>query len=397
MPPALSANNPQNLHIFGHVVVVVVLPSHQQQHNTSLHLLSLQLHAPPRTMLYRLKSLAIAATLLTSSTYALSPSEIPIDTPVSSLLTSANQHLAKGETNDALTYYDVAISRDPNNYLTFFKRGATYLSLGRTVQAQEDFDKVLLIKPGFEGALLQRAKIKSRNGEWDAARKDYELAGKTAGEGSEIAEIEEAKGAATLAYNAEKAGNWDECVSQAGAAIMVASKTLSLRQTRSHCRFEKGEVQEGISDLMHILQMQPGQTDPHLKISSILYYAMGDAERGLAQVRKCLHSDPDSKSCKKLYRSQKNVDKVLAKVKKSMDKRQFSTAVKPLMPSVDGSEPGLVAEVKDEIKTLKEAGTIPANAPNEFVARLVDMACEAYTEVGHLMRPVPCLLLTYHR
>jgi DnaJ family protein C protein 3 len=330
-------------------------------------------------MIIQLSALAFAATLLSSNSLvlALSASDIPADTPISSLLSSANAHLAKGETNDALTYYDVAISRDPKNYLTFFKRGATYLSLGKMAQAQQDFDKVLTIKPGFEGALLQRAKIKSRNGEWDNAKQDYEAAGKTGGE--EIAQLLEAQSAASLTAQAEKNGDWEECITQAGVAIVVANKNVSLRQSRSHCRFERGEMQEGISDLLHVLQMQPGLTNPHLTISSILFFALGDTERGTAQIRKCLHSDPDSKSCKKLHRQEKTVEKVLAKINKNFEKRQFSSAIKLLVPS--GEDAGLIKELKDTVASLKEAGTIPATAPNDLVFRVVEMACEAYTEV----------------
>jgi DnaJ family protein C protein 3 len=330
-------------------------------------------------MIIQISVLAFAASLLSSRSvvFALSTSDIPLDTPISSLLASANAHLAKGETNDALTYYDVAISRDPNNYLTFFKRGATYLSLGRTAQAQQDFDKVLTIKPGFEGALLQRAKIKSKNGEWEAAKVDYAAAGKTGG--SDMAELEEAQGAATLAVDAEKEGKWEECVTQAGIAIMVASRNLSLRHIRARCRFERGEVQEGISDLAHVLQMQPGLTDPHIQISAILFYALKDIDRGMAQIRKCLHSDPDSKSCRKLHKREKMIDKILAKIKKSLEKKQFAGAVKLLVQS--GEDPGLIQDIKDDVKELHQAGTIPAHAPNDLVALVVEMACEAYTEV----------------
>lgn len=330
-------------------------------------------------MIIQFSTLAFAASLLSSHSLvlALSASDIPSDTPVSSLLSSANALLANGETNDALTYYDVAISRDPNNYLTYFKRGATYLSLGRTSQAQQDFDKVLSIKPGFEGALLQRAKIKSKNGEWDAAKKDYIAGGKVSG--TEMAELEEAQGAASLAADAAKKGNWEDCVAQSGVAIMVASRNLSLRQLRARCRFERGEVQEGISDLAHVLQMQPGLTDPHLQISSILFYSLMDTERGMAQIRKCLHSDPDSKSCKKLHRREKVIEKDLTKINKFFERKQFSTAVKILVQTEEGQ--GLIQEVKDDVKGLREDGTIPANAPNNLIARVVEMACEAYTEV----------------
>jgi DnaJ family protein C protein 3 len=329
-------------------------------------------------MIVNLSVLAFAATLLSSKSLvlALSSSDIPPDTPISSLLASANAHLAKGETNDALTYYDVAISRDPQNYLTYFKRGATYLSLGRTAQATQDFDKVLTIKPGFEGALLQRAKIRAKNGEWDAAKEDYLVQG---GSTEELAELEEARGAATLALDAEKKYNWEECVAQSGVAIMVASKMLPLRKTRAHCRFERGEVQEGMSDLKHVLQMQPGMTEPHMQISGITFYALADLEHGIDQLRKCLHSDPDSKSCKKLYRREKTLDKELAQAKKFIEKNQYASAIKMLLPS--GEDLGLVQEIKDDVKELREAGTIPKQSPNDLVTRVVEMVCEGYHEV----------------
>ncbi|KAH6677521.1 hypothetical protein B0J14DRAFT_345144 [Halenospora varia] len=329
-------------------------------------------------MIVNLSVLAFAATLLSSNSLvsALSASDIPHDTPISSLLASANALLAKGETNDALTYYDIAISRDPQNYLTYFKRGATYLSLGRTALATKDFDKVLTIKPGFEGALVQRAKIKAKNGEWNAAKEDFEAHGNSA---EDLAQLEEAKGAAALAVAAEKAGNWEECVSHSGVGIMVASKLLSLRKTRAHCRFERGEVQEGMSDLKHVLQMQPGDIEPHMQISAITFYALADTEHGLDQLRKCLHGDPDSKACKKLYRRQKNLDKAFTQVKAKIEKRQFAGAVKLLLPT--GEDEGLVKEIKDDVKDLREAGTIPEHAPNDLVAKVVELVCQAYHEM----------------
>lgn len=343
-------------------------------------------------MFVNLSVLTFAATLLSSQTLvsALSPSDIPSDTPISSLISSANAHLAKGETNDALTYYDVAISRDPNDYLTFFKRGATYLSLGRMSQATSDFDKVLSIRPDFEGALLQRAKIRAKHAEWDAAAADYSKAGKAGS--AEVSEMEEAKGAAALAIDAERAGDWEKCVEHAGIAIMVASRSLSLRQTRVHCRFEKGEVQEGISDLAHVLQMQPGLTEPHMQISSILFYALRDTERAIKQVKQCLHADPDSKVCKKLHKREKQLEKQLAKVNKFFEKRQYASGVKLLVAS--GEDTGLIQDVKDDVKALREAGTIPAKAPNDLEARVVEMACEAYYEVSVLLHVSSWLVLT---
>ncbi|KAK6608207.1 DnaJ domain-containing protein [Botrytis cinerea] len=294
----------------------------------------------------KLSVLAFAATLLSSHSLvsALSANDIPSDTPISSLLASANAHLAKGETNDALTYYDIAIARDPSNYLSHFRRGAAYLSLGRMAQAAQDFDKVLTIKPGHEPALSQRAKIRAKNGDWENAKQDYLSLGASHGAEEELANLVEAQGAASLAMDAEKDQNWEECVTQAGAAIMVASKVVSLRKTRAHCRFERGEVQEGMSDLKHVLQMQPGLTDPHLRISTINFYGLGNWSR----------------------------------VRKYYEKHQYASGVKLLVPS--GEEVGLVQEIKDDIKEYREASIIPEHAPNHLLTQVVEMVCQAYHE-----------------
>lgn len=329
-------------------------------------------------MITRFSSAALGAVLLASPfALSLSPSEIPSDTPIASLVSSAKSNLAQGNANDALTYFDVAIQRDPNNYLTIFQRGATYLSLGKNAQAGRDFDKVLTIKPKFEGALLQRAKIKSKNADWKSAREDYETAGKTAG--PEIALLEEAEGAASLAAEAEKAGDWEGCVSHAGIAIMIASTSLGLRQMRARCRFERGEVLEGVSDLAHAVQISPGSTAPYLQMSSMLFYSVGDTDKGMEHIRKCLHSDPDSKACSKLYRQEKQVDKAMKQINALKGKRQFNSAVKLLVGV--GDESGLIQDVREAVDAGQKSGHIHKNSPDELYASLVELACELYTDV----------------
>lgn len=330
------------------------------------------------TMITRLSSLALGAVLLSSPlSHCISPSEIPSDTPIASLVSSAKSHLAQGNANDALTYFDVAVSRDPRNYLTIFQRGATYLSLGKNEKASQDFDKVLTIRPDFEGALLQRAKIKSRNADWVAAKEDYVRARKT--ESADFTQLEEAWGAASLASDAEKAGDWDSCVSHAGTAILVASTALDLRQIRARCRFERGEVLEGVSDLAHVLQISPSAVKPHMQISTMMFYSMADTDKGIEQMRKCLRSDPDSKTCSKLFRREKQLDKISKQASGLKEKRQFNSAVKLLVGTAE--DPGLMQDVKEDVKELKDAGYIHKNSPDFLYSNLVEMTCECYTEV----------------
>ncbi|KAH6614781.1 hypothetical protein B0J18DRAFT_309337 [Chaetomium sp. MPI-SDFR-AT-0129] len=327
-------------------------------------------------MLVRLSTLALAASILTTPSLVacLSASDIPADTPVSRLLASAQTHLSKGETGDALVYYDAAIARDPTNYLTFFKRATTYLSLGRTSQATDDFQKVLQLKPGFEGAHVQLGRLKARFGDWDTAKEHYEHARKV----EELAALEEAKGAAVLAEAAAQSENWEECIKQADDAILTASRALSLRELRASCAFERGAMERGIGDLQHILQMKPGDTAPHVKISAIQFYSLGELEDGMASIRKCLHSDPDSKECKRMLKVEKQVEKTIQKIIKALEKSQHMTAARHLVPSSDGD--GLIKEVKEQVQELRGAGVIPKAAGEALTSRLVEMACQAYYE-----------------
>ena len=339
-------------------------------------------------MITRLSYAALVATLLyTPIASCLSASEIPSNTPISSLVSSAKANLAKGNANDALTYFDAAIARDPDNYLTLFQRGAAYLSLGRNEKASLDFDKVLTIRPDFEGALLQRAKIQARNADWPAAKEDYVKAKKTTS--ADYARLEEARGAASLAMDAEKAGNWDECISQAGTAILVASKALNLRQLRARCRFEKGDVLEGVSDLTHALQISPSSIQPHMQISSMMFYSMADTDKGIKQMQKCLRSDPDSKACSKLYRREKDINKRLKQVASLKEKRQFNSAVKLLVGS--GDIKGLINEIEEDVKEAQAAGYIHSNSPNELHSDMVESVCDFYQEVRLVCPRLPTL------
>ncbi|KAF2641512.1 DNAJ domain-containing protein [Massarina eburnea CBS 473.64] len=335
-------------------------------------------------MILRLSSLALGLAATAPFAAALSSSDIPADTPVSQLIKDAGVKLATGNSQEALTYFDVAISRDPRNYLTFFRRGAAYLSLGKTKQAQHDFDKVLELKPGFEGALVQRAKIKARKADWSSARKDYAAAGKT----DEITQLEEAQSSALLADEAEKKGEWEACVTHAGAAIMVAGAAYDIRKTRARCRFERGEVVEGISDLQHLLQINTDDIKPHLQSSAMAFYSLGEAEKGVKHISQCLQSDPDNKVCMKLRRREKNIDKSLKKVKSYFEKRQFATASKLLVDRGE-DEPGLLKEVKQDFNDYVELGYIYKNAPQGLYQDLVEKTCEAYVEMNNLKKGTP--------
>jgi DnaJ homolog subfamily C member 3 len=337
-------------------------------------------------MIIRFPTLAFLGTILAFPFSGLCL-DIPPDTPVSSLVSSAKSYLARGAPYDALPFFDAAIARNPSDYITIFQRGATYLSIGKNAQASADFDSVLKLKPGFESALLQRAKIKARTADWQGAKADYAAAGK--GSGQEVKDLEEAEGASFLAAEAEKNHDWEGCINHVGVAIMTAGTALSLRQMRARCRFERGEVQEGVNDLAHVLQIHPSLVDPHLQISSMLFYSLGDTDRGIGQMKKCLHSDPDSKPCQTLFRREKTLVKKIDKVRALMDSRQFNSASKVLIGTNAEDEKGLLQELKDDVSAATTVGNIHSHAPDQLYAAMVARTCECYREMNSPRKATP--------
>ncbi|KAL1881370.1 hypothetical protein VTK73DRAFT_4377 [Phialemonium thermophilum] len=328
----------------------------------------------------RLVTLAFAASVLSAPSLVtgLHPSDIPSDTPVSALLASAQEYLSHGRAADALVYYNAAVARDPSNYLTFFKRATTYLTLGRTAQATDDFNKVLELQPGFEGAHVQLGKLKVLNGDWGAAEEQYRVVNKDA-KSDEVVELERARRAAQLAQSEAEKGMWEECVRHADAAIKIASRAAPLRELRSQCRFESGDIEGGVGDLVHVLQLRPGDTNPHVKIAAIDFYALNDRAGAMAQLRKCLHSDPESKICKRLLREMKKIDAAVQKTEKDVEERP-ATAVRRLVPTKD--DEGLLKEIREQVQNFRKDGIIPSKAGNALLSHVVGLTCQCYYKIG---------------
>jgi DnaJ homolog subfamily C member 3 len=338
-------------------------------------------------MLSQLRDLALLGAIFSLSSAPISAAEDITDAPIAQLVASAKAARARGATNEALEYFDAAIKKDSSDYLTLFQRGATYLSAGRNSQAKSDFDAVLQIKPGFEGALLQRAKIEARSANWDAARRDYKEVGAKGFE--DLARLDEAEGASYIAVEAEKNKDWAGCAENAGRAIMTAAGSLSLRQLRARCRFEMGEVEMGISDMQHVLQIQPSLLEPHVNMSSMQFYSLGQLDQALAQVKKCLQSDADYKPCKVLFKEEKALSKALKQIDKLMESRKFNQASKELTGSTPETEPGLLTDIKTNFATRLEAGYIHPSAASGLYTSYLEKTCEAYLGMNNYRKAAP--------
>ncbi|KAK9469507.1 hypothetical protein V1512DRAFT_256420 [Lipomyces arxii] len=304
--------------------------------------------------------------------------DVPPDLTSSAYISKADALLAQGEFNDALQFYDAAVKLEPQNYLSLFKRGATYLSLNRLNHAMSDFDSALEMKSDFDSALMQRGKLRLKMGDWYGARRDFKaLSGDQTENIQSVTTAEKETKAAELA---KVAGKVDECISHANAAIMYASAYAPLRTLRSECRLARGMIREAVADLSHLINTNLLSPEPHVRVARLQFFYLNERDRAIAQLAKCLHYDPDAKECKRSFREYKKLDRELKKADEIKSKRRWLAYDKAVV-SASSDRESLLNKIENIGTAIDKAEHIPSNAaPKELELDLLESVCEAYFE-----------------
>ncbi|KAF9583932.1 hypothetical protein BGW38_008078 [Lunasporangiospora selenospora] len=295
-------------------------------------------------------------------------------------LDQASFHLGKGEYNLALQNYDAAIERDPTNYLSYFKRAATYMTLGRNHQAVSDFTKILELKPDFRQALLQRGKIHTKTGDFEKAKQDLELHAKDNSQDEEtiqlLMSIDVASKALSLAEDAASKGQMEECVQILGAAILVSPLYTPFRLQRAECRIAKGEVEEAVNDLSRATHN--AATNPKLmhRLSTMSYYSLYMPEQALGHVKQCISFDPENKLCKALFRKLKTTEKEMTKLRSDLENGRWAGAINKAV----GSDQALSTSILQETETMEKDNNAVGKMPKRLLLSIYSAACKAYTE-----------------
>ncbi|MBW0541518.1 hypothetical protein O181_081233 [Austropuccinia psidii MF-1] len=278
----------------------------------------------------------------------------------SQLVAKANSLLASGKPNDALQLYEIALERDPDDYLTLYKKATTQMSLGHYNHASTSFQKVLSLKD-FDRPKIQLAKIHLIHGDFEACEVQIKLyidSIKDEPPNDEILKIQHdlklAKKHTQSAHSHLKSKQFDKCVKEATDAIKLTPQSISLRQLRADCHLMRGHLNEAAGDLTRVALLSPNNPLCGLRVSLLSYFILDQPlDQSIKPVKQCLHSDPESKPCKKAFRQLKSIDKDLNKVKNFIDSNGYRSAIKLLNPKGKESE-GLIEKIKEIIKNSQE-------------------------------------------
>lgn len=228
---------------------------------------------------------------------------------VADLTARGDKFRAAGKFNDALAEYSKAVRLDPGNYLVLFKRGAVYMGMdGKELAAIADFGKVLGVRPGFEGALMQRGKLQLKLGRFEEAKKDA----KDMKKGDKLVkDVELAEEKMEKATEAFKAGQWEECEQLATDGIRVAAASPQLHSVREQCNIKKGNIRGALVDLSSLESYGVKQVrfDAYVKSAKLLYYVFHEYDKALSHLQRCLQFDMDNKNCQTMFQQIRQLEK----------------------------------------------------------------------------------------
>ncbi|XP_011314678.1 dnaJ homolog subfamily C member 3 [Fopius arisanus] len=252
--------------------------------------------------------------------------------------------LARGQLQDALTHFHAAVDGDPNNSLTYYKRGAVYLALGKSKLALQDFDKVLQLNSDFTAARLQRAKVLRKQAEFAKAEEEFLsvlwMDDNNVEASAALQDIATMKEDYSLAKELIKQGRYDEAVELLTRVIEFSPWAAELREMRAECHMKMGDYMSAVSDMRAGTKLTSDDTIGFFKLSHMLY-RLGFVDEALKEIRECLKLDPEHKDCFPFYKKIRKVAKKLNEALEAEESRDYETctssaeSVLKLEPNVD--------------------------------------------------------------
>lgn len=236
--------------------------------------------------------------------------------------------LVRGQLGDALTHYHAAVEGDPNNYLTYFKRGTVYLALGKAKNALSDLDKVLELKPDFTAARLSRGSVHLKQANFDLAQLDFRNVMSADPYNADAAKliniIEPTKNNYYEAKEYYEYGDYNNAIIRLTQVLEVSPWSPEIRELRANCHMELGNLLAAVSDIRSTNRLQSDNAQGYYKLS-LLLYKLGYATESLTEIRECLKLDPEHKDCFPFYKKMKRVEKFLTEAESYSEQKEYAS------------------------------------------------------------------------
>uniref|UniRef100_A0A8C7SD87 DnaJ (Hsp40) homolog, subfamily C, member 3b n=1 Tax=Oncorhynchus mykiss TaxID=8022 RepID=A0A8C7SD87_ONCMY len=212
--------------------------------------------------------------------------------------------LAAGQLAEALSHYHSAVEGDSKNYLTYYKRAAVFLAMGKSKSALPDLTRAIQLKPDF--LALQRSP------DQDEARNQLMRA-------NELEELQEE------AHAAHHRGDYSTTITVLDRVVELSPWDPESRELRAECYIRLGDPRKAIQDLTPTTRLRNDNRGAFLKLST-LHYDLGEHQESLGYAE-CLKLDQDDKECLSRYKQVKKLSKQLDSAEEHIQEERYQDAI----------------------------------------------------------------------
>uniref|UniRef100_A0A8C7M882 DnaJ (Hsp40) homolog, subfamily C, member 3b n=1 Tax=Oncorhynchus kisutch TaxID=8019 RepID=A0A8C7M882_ONCKI len=228
--------------------------------------------------------------------------------------------LAAGQLAEALSHYHSAVEGDSKNYLTYYKRAAVFLAMGKSKSALPDLTRAIQLKPDFLAARLQRGNIFLNYYSTTTILLIIFLS------------------SYTLSICQPKSHCFPPpppyphhilCLILQFFTILLSLQLCDVgesRELRAECYIRLGDPRKAIQDLTPTTRLRNDNRGAFLKLST-LHYDLGEHQESLGHVRECLKLDQDDKECLSRYKQVKKLSKQLDSAEEHIQEERYQDAI----------------------------------------------------------------------
>ncbi|KAM3842431.1 dnaJ homolog subfamily C member 3b [Diretmus argenteus] len=238
--------------------------------------------------------------------------------------------LAAGQLAEALSHYHSAVEGDSKNYLTYYKRAAVFLAMGKSKSALPDLTKAIQLKPDFLAARLQRGNILLKQGSTQEAKHDFEAVLQRSPDQEEaqdqLMRVHELEELQEDAHAAHYRGDYTNTIAVLDRVIEISPWDPESRELRAECYIRLGDPQKAIQDLTPTTRLRNDNRAAFLKLST-LHYSLGEHHESLSHIRECLKLDQDDKECFSHYKQVKKLSKQLDAAEDLIQEERYQEAI----------------------------------------------------------------------
>lgn len=114
-----------------------------------------------------------------------------------------------------------------------------------------------------------------------------------------------------------------------------------------------------------------------MELANINFYLLNEPEGALANLKQCLHYDPEQKQCKTAFRQLKKLNKTVKSIQHCMENKKYSTASNQLIGTA--TRKGIIEEVREQLDLVKDryipSTSIGDTIPQRLLLQCYEMAC----------------------